>query len=106
MPLAVWLDLAGDGGDHTVAGHVAGVLSVFVHVPGNVLGLGFCGAGLDGWDSPILPFLVQVGEPGHAGGRSDLEPHGSSHVLLVVPVDEGGPASHWVNAEDHNSVLN
>ena len=49
---------------------------------------------------------MQVGEPGHAGGHSDLEPQGSSHVLLAVPVDEGGPASHWVNAEDHNSILN
>ena len=53
-----------------------------------------------------LPVLVQVGEPGHAGRPSDLEPEGSSHVLLAVPVGEGGPASHWVNAEDHNSILN
>ena len=102
MLLAVWLDLAGDGGDHGVAGHVVGGLSVSVHVLGHVLSLGLRGAGLVDWDSPSLPVLVQVGEPGHAGGPSDLEPH----VLLAVPVGEGGPASHWVNAEDHNFVLN
>ena len=40
MLLAVWLDLAGDGGDHGVAGHVVGGLSVSAHVLGPVLGLG------------------------------------------------------------------